>query len=240
MGRKLDSRYQDEVGNRFNHRWLGRRIKHTMGPVSIKMYDKFNAVLRIETTVNNVSFFQHYRTVAHRDGTTSKKYAKMKKSIYSLAPLAETLETVNHRYLTFISAIDTPEAGVEKLHRLTETVEFKDHRYKDFNLLSEEDSSLLRHLLNGQFLIQGLSNKALRQLLPDKTLDRFLAYSNACVFMVSFAKSPNAIVTIFLSLDDRPLSWHLNCGSLSLFPILLFRFKHFLPNVQQMLWLGTN
>lgn len=168
LGRKLDSRYQDEVGNRFNHRWLGRRIKHTMGPVSIKMYDKFNAVLRIETTVNNVSFFQHYRTVAHRDGTTSKKYAKMKKSIYSLAPLAETLETVNHRYLTFISAIDTPEAGVEKLHRLTETVEFKDHRYKDFNLLSEEDSSLLRHLLNGQFLIQGLSNKALRQLLPDK------------------------------------------------------------------------
>lgn len=113
LGRKLDTRYQDEVGNRFNHRWLGRRIQHTMGPVSIKMYDTFNAVLRIETTVNNVSFFQHYRTVAHRDGTTAKQFAKMKKSIYSLAPLAQALEKVNQRYLTFISAIDTPEAGIK-------------------------------------------------------------------------------------------------------------------------------
>lgn len=104
----------------------------------------------------------------HRDGTSSKQNAKMKKSIYSLAPLAETMETANHRYLTFISAIDTPEAGVEKLNRLAETVEVKDHRYKGFNLLSEEDSSLLRHLLNGQFLIDGISNKALRLLIPNK------------------------------------------------------------------------
>ena len=168
LGRKLNSQYQDEMGNRFNHRWLGRRIKHTMGPVSIKMYDKFNAVLRIETTVNDLSFFKHYRTVSHRDGSSSKKFAKMQRTIYSFSPLSETLLAVNHRYLKFISAIDTPEAGVEKLHQLTETIDEKDHRYKGFNLLSEEDSSLLRHLLNGQFLIQGFSNKALRQLLPHK------------------------------------------------------------------------
>ncbi|MHC4260340.1 MAG: MarR family transcriptional regulator, partial [Planctomycetota bacterium] len=66
-----------------------------MGPVSIKLYDKFNVVLRIETTVNDVSFFQQYRQVLHRDGTTSKKFAKLKKTIYSLPPLAETLQAVN-------------------------------------------------------------------------------------------------------------------------------------------------
>ena len=54
------------------------------------------------------------------------------------------------------------------MRRLTETVEVKDHPYKGFHLLSEEDSSLLRHLLNGQFLIQGFSNHALRQFIPDK------------------------------------------------------------------------
>lgn len=168
LGRKLDGRYQDEMGTRFNHRWLGRRIKHSMGPVSIKMYDKFNVVLRIETTVNDVSFFQQYRKVHHRDGTTSTRYAPMKKTIYSLAPLAEALLAVNKRYLKFISAIDTPEAGVDKLHRLTETMDENDHRYKGFNLLSVEDSSLLRLLLDGQFLIQGISNKGLRQHLSDK------------------------------------------------------------------------
>jgi hypothetical protein len=50
LGRKLHSNYQDEMGNRFNRRWLGTRIKHTMGPVTIKMYDKFSLILRIETT----------------------------------------------------------------------------------------------------------------------------------------------------------------------------------------------
>lgn len=169
LGRKLDGRYQDEMGNRFNKRWLGTRLKHRMGPTAIKMYDKFNLVLRIETTVNDVRFFQQYRQVQHRDGSTSKKFAKMKRTIYSLPPLAETLLAVNTRYLKFISAIDTPEVGHDKLQRLTETVEQKNRRYKGFNLLAEEDASLFRLLLNGQFLIQGFSNGALRQHLSDKT-----------------------------------------------------------------------
>ena len=70
LGRKLNGNYQDEMGNRFNTRIEGTRIegtriKHTMGPVSIKMYDKFRLILRIETTVVNVSFFKHYREVEH-------------------------------------------------------------------------------------------------------------------------------------------------------------------------------
>ena len=169
LGRKLSDLYQGQMGNRFNKRWLGTRLKHQMGPTTIKMYDKFNLVLRIETTVNDVSFFQQYRQVQHRDGSTSKKFAKMKRTIYSLPPLAETLLAVNTRYLKFISAIDTPEVGHDKLQRLTETVEQKNRRYKGFNLLAEEDASLFRLLLNGQFLIQGFSNGALRQHLSDKS-----------------------------------------------------------------------
>src|SRR5271157_5051175 len=71
LGRKLNGNYQDEMGNRFNTRIEGTRIKHTMGPVSIKMYDKFQLILRIETTVVNVSFFKHYREVEHKNGTRS-------------------------------------------------------------------------------------------------------------------------------------------------------------------------
>lgn len=169
LGRKLTDQYQDELGNRFNQRWLGTCLKHRMGPVALKMYDKFNLVLRIETTVNDVSFFKQYRQVQHRDGTTSKKFAKMKRTIYSLPPLAETLLAANNRYLKFISAIDTPDVGHDKLQRLTETVDHKHRRYKGFNLLAEEDASLFRLLLNGDFLIQGFSNGALRHHLADKS-----------------------------------------------------------------------
>lgn len=166
LGRKLHSNYQDEMGNRFNRRWLGTRIKHTMGPVTIKMYDKFSLILRIETTVNDVAFFDHYRQVQHRDGTTSTAYAPMKKTIYSLPPLAETLYAVHQRYLKFISDIDTPAGGADNLHHLAETEIVDNRRYKGFNLLSEEDSSLFRVLASGEFTINGFSNRTLRQRLP--------------------------------------------------------------------------
>ena len=63
-----------------------------MGPVSLKMYDKFGLILRIETTVNDVSFFPHYRRVEQRDGRTVTHWARMKKSIYSLPALREALQ----------------------------------------------------------------------------------------------------------------------------------------------------
>jgi len=126
LSRKLHGNYQGEVGSRFNVRLPGTRIKHSMGPATLKMYDKFGLILRIETTVNDVSFFPQYREVCHRDGTRETKWTRMKKTIYSLAPLREVLVAANRRYLEFISEIETPEVGVQRLHQLTETKVEKD------------------------------------------------------------------------------------------------------------------
>ena len=83
--------------------------------------------------------------------------------------MAEILQTVNKRYLKFLSAIEPPEAGVKKLPSLTHTHhDDKDRRYKGFNLLAQEDTSLFRLLLDGQFVIQGFCNKGLRQHFTDK------------------------------------------------------------------------
>ncbi len=169
LGRKLHGNYQDEMGNNFNVRIMGSRIKHHMGPVSIKMYDKFGIILRIELTVNNVSFFKQYREVAHRDGTRETKYANMRKSIYSLNPLQEVLLASNTRYLNFISEIETPEIGIQKLSKLTQMQEKDNHRYKGFNLLSEEDANLFRILIRGEFMINGFTNKNIRHLLNKNT-----------------------------------------------------------------------
>jgi len=170
LGRKLSGNYQGELGNRFNKRWLGTRIKHQMGPIAIKMYDKFGFILRIETTVNNVSFFQQYRKVQHRDDSTTTRWAPMKKTIHSLPALRELLSAANHRYLKFISSISTPQVGVEKLHQLAETKTENQHRHKGFNLFSEEDTCLFRSLLQGEFFISGFTNKQLRtQYLSDKS-----------------------------------------------------------------------
>lgn len=170
LGRKLSGNYQGEMGNRFNQRWLGTRLKHQMGPLAIKMYDKFHFILRIETTVNKVSFFRHYRQVQHRDGSTTTRWAPMKKTIHSLPALRELLLAANQRYLKFISAVATPQVGVQKLHKLAETKIENQHRHKGFNLFSEEDTCLFRSLLQGEFFISGFTNQQLRShYLPDKS-----------------------------------------------------------------------
>lgn len=169
LGQKLHGNYRGEMGNRFNGRWLGTRLKHVIGPVSLTVYDKFGLILRIEVTVNDVSFFQQYRQVHHRNGETETKYAPMKKTVYSLPTLAEPLRAATRSYLEFLSAIATPEVGVQRLNRLTETQVEHDHRYKGFNLLAETDAAVLRLLLRGEFAISGLTARTLHAWLPAKT-----------------------------------------------------------------------
>jgi hypothetical protein len=169
LGRKLNGNYRDEMGNRFNTRIEGTRIKHTMGPVSIKMYDKFRLILRIETTVVNVSFFKHYREVEHKDGTRSMAWAEMKKTIYSLAPLRELLLAANRRYLEFISAIQDDKAGTDRLNKISQPVEENDRNYRGFNFFDPQDEELFESLRRGEFNISGFQNKDLRRRLTDRS-----------------------------------------------------------------------
>lgn len=169
LGRKLHGHYQDERGNRFNTRLEGTRIKHTMGPASIKMYDKFGLILRIETTVVNVSFFKHYREVEHKHGPSSMAWAPMKKTIYSLAPLRELLRAANRRYLEFLSAIEDNRAGSDKLTKISRPVRENERRYRGFNFFDCEDERLLRSLASGEFQISGFQNKDLRRRLKDRS-----------------------------------------------------------------------
>lgn len=169
LGRKLHGNYQNEMGNNFNTRIMGTRIKHSMGPVSIKMYDKFGLILRIETTVNDVSFFKHYRKVEHRDGTYTKKLAHMKKGIYSLSALRQLLFASNLRYLHYISAIEDLSSGINKLNKITETIVENNRSYKGFHFLINDDQMLFEAMASGEFNISGFQNKHLRQKISGKT-----------------------------------------------------------------------
>ena len=169
LGSKLYTSYEGEVGNNFNTRIEGTRISHHMGANSIKMYDKFGLMLRIETTVNDVSQFKVYREIDHRDGSKEKGIAIMKKNIYSLFPLMRVLKASNQRYIEFISAFPDPGPGVKKLNILSKTVESEDRHYKGFNFFADDDQKLLTVISRGEFNINGLRNQALQQLMPEKT-----------------------------------------------------------------------
>ena len=168
LGHKLHPQYQGEMGNNFNTRILGTRIKHQMGASAIKMYDKFGIILRIETTTNNVSEFKHFREVRGQDGSITEKIAPLKKNIYSLFPLSSLLKASNRRYLEFISQFDDPGQGIRHLDKVTKTVEYADRSYKGFNFYNTEDQKLFTILIRGEFNINGFQNKSLRVYFPEK------------------------------------------------------------------------
>jgi hypothetical protein len=166
LGKKLTGNCQDEMGNRYNVRIEGTRVRHSRGMVSIKMYDKFGQILRIETTAKDISFFKHYREVEQRNGESVMKFAPMKKTIYSLGALREVLSAANRRYLEFLSAIDDPSNGIDKLNKITRTVHEEARSYRGFNFFNQDDEALFVALARGEFTIIGVQNRALRGLFP--------------------------------------------------------------------------
>lgn len=146
-----------------------RRIKHRMGSTSVKIYDKFSQVLRIETTTNNTTNFYHYRSVEHRDGSKSSKIAPVKKTIYSLKALVPIMGGCNKRYLRYIADFDAPIAGKKKLDKICKPIKVNNRSYKGFNFFDKEDEQLLRIIAKGDFLIHGFRNKDLRKELKNKS-----------------------------------------------------------------------
>lgn len=167
LGRKLSDNFEGEVGTDFHTRIEGTRIKHHMGWAAIKMYDKHGFVLRIETTVNDVTFLKHHREVVHRNNTREMKLAPMKKTIYSLPPLSQLSAAANRRYLNFISDLIDPSAGIDNLNKISETIHKDGRTFRGFNIFDDKDLDLFIALARGQWAISGFKNKTLRQNLPN-------------------------------------------------------------------------
>jgi len=168
LGKRFSVLFEGEAGSRLGRRILGTRIKHQMGEISVKIYDKFGKILRIEVTSNDISQLKVFRDVQKRDGSIIKSIAPVKKSIYSLFNLIGVLRNACNRYLEFISSFDDPTDGLKKLDRVTETVIQKDKSYKGFNFFSKEDEKILLAVADGKFTLKGITNKLLRNMLLEK------------------------------------------------------------------------
>src|ERR1700732_3046075 len=116
LGHKITAQLAQAIGRQFATRIAGTCVKHRFGKSSIKIYDKFGLVLRLETTTNEVSAFKHYRKVEHRQGPATRALAPVRKTIYSLRDLREILLGCNRRYLEYLSSLDDFSAGIRALH----------------------------------------------------------------------------------------------------------------------------
>jgi hypothetical protein len=187
LGRHITPQLAQELGSQFSTRIEGTCIKHRFGDASIKMYDKFGQILRIETTTNDVSFFKHHRKVAsvsmrlahanetrgeHRDRPPTRGLAPVKKSIYSLIDLREILFGCNRRYLEHLSALDDFSAGVRALDRLTKPRRVEDRTVKGINFFDPVDNALLHALQDPRVNIAGIRRADLLALLDRLSPDQ--------------------------------------------------------------------
>jgi hypothetical protein len=101
--------------NAHHTRSQGTRIRHHMGPASIKLYDKAGIMARVACTANDVSFSKHHREVAQRDGGRVWKLAPLRKTIYSLRVLRKPMHAANERYLPSTPRSTTPPPGSRPL-----------------------------------------------------------------------------------------------------------------------------
>jgi hypothetical protein len=177
LGKKMTAQVAQAVESRLSTRIEGTCIKHRLGRNTIKMYDKFDRVLRIETTTNDVSFFKHHRKVEHRDRDATRELAAVKKSIYSLIDLRDLLLGCNRRYLEFLSALDDFSGGARCLNKLTAPKEIDGHRVKGFNFFDKTEHNLLCSLQRAEFNISGVRRADLKPFLPQlsaATITRYL------------------------------------------------------------------
>ena len=178
LGHKITPQLAQEIGSGFATRIEGTCVKHRFGKSSIKIYDKFALVLRIETTTNDVSTFKHYRKVEHQQGPASYALAPVKKNIYSLTALAHILLGCNRRYLEYLSSLDDFSAGIRALDRLTQPRPVNGRTVRGLNFFSHAEQTLLAALQRPAFNIAGLRRADLLPLLTPcspATLTRHLA-----------------------------------------------------------------
>jgi len=167
LGKRLTVKFEGEMGSRYNERVLGTRIKHQMGELSVKVYDKFGKILRIEVTAYNVSQLSAFRDVFKRNGSIEAKVAPVKKNIYSLFVLIPVFKKIIARYLEFISSFDDPTDGIKKLDAVTTDKKTEKKTFKGLNFFNKQDEAILLAISDGKYTINGFRAKNLRKEFAD-------------------------------------------------------------------------
>jgi hypothetical protein len=167
LGHKMPPHLVQEIGSQFSTRIEGTCIKHHFGKSTVKMYDKFALVLRLETTTNNVSAFKHHRKVEHRHGPSTRRIAPVKKSIYSLRALQDILLGCNRRYLAHLSTLDDFSAGARALDRVTRPRLVDGKTVKPINFFNQIEQTVLRALQSPASAIAGFRRADLMPRLAE-------------------------------------------------------------------------
>lgn len=176
LGRKHRSS-NGEVKSDLQRRFEGVRIKHWVAENSVKMYDKQGSVLRIETTINNPKRFRGRRRVGNKG---PMKWLQLRKGIADIRRRVEISRAANERYLQALAVVGEPTPSHKLLDRVSTRVKRHKKSFRALRPISPEDSKVFSIILRGDYLLQGIRNKDLRQrLYPQPDNDAAQAHKDS-------------------------------------------------------------
>jgi hypothetical protein len=160
----IHGRFRGEVVSDLKTRPEGTRVKHRLGSNSVKMYDKFGVVLRVETTIHEAEGLKVYRP-KENDPEGKPAWRRLRRGVADLHRRFELSRRSNEAYLEAMSAVDCPETLESLTTRASKSVIKKGRRYRGLNVLSADDGRLLQAIQRGEYAIAGFRNRDVRALL---------------------------------------------------------------------------
>jgi hypothetical protein len=139
-------------------------VKHRLNQNSIKMYDKQQTVLRIETTINDPRDMKVFRPREGHPGETPT-WQRLRKGVADLHRRAAVSQAANERYLDALAAVHHDQPLGETVQKLCQSTEWQGRRVRALQPLSPDDNRLLVAVNRGEFSINGFRNRDLRALL---------------------------------------------------------------------------
>jgi len=166
LGRKVHGAFEGEIISDFKNRPEGIRIKHRVGPNSVKLYDKQGSVLRAETTINGTYDFKVFRpTEGNPNGR--KAWHPMRKGIADLQRRAQISQASNSRYLDALASVDTSIPLGVMVGKICQPTQWNNKRVRALRPCSQEDTQLFQIVNRGEFAVNGFRNRDIQNLLFD-------------------------------------------------------------------------
>ena len=176
LAQKAPGKFTGEIVSDFKNRAEGVRVKHWVRGNSVKMYDKFGSVLRIETTVTKTADFKVLRP-PHDDPEGELAWRPLRKGIADLHRRAQVSQRSNDAYLEALAAVDDTTPCSRIFDAVSRPVIEDGRHIRALRLGDPADIALLEAVARGEFATAGLRNRDIRLLIhhaPKNATDRDL------------------------------------------------------------------
>jgi len=164
LGRRTNRRFSGEVTTKVDERPEGLCVKHRVEENSIKMYDKQQSVLRIETTINDPRRFKVRRAVT-RKSRPCMAWAPMRKGLADLPRRVEVSRAANERYLEALAEAVLSAPACQVLDPVSRRVTRRGRPHRALRPLSPDETAVFAAVLRGEHAMQGFRNRDLSRAL---------------------------------------------------------------------------